>query len=167
MLFDLKSSRLNFRLSQVKLAQESGVSLPTIQNIEAGKANPTLEVLEKLLKAFGLRFQVFIPPFDLERASAFGVPLLTESSRSDIVINPGALKIETRQWLHYLREKNISEREKTALVAFLKGLKEHYPSFYEDEISTPFFDQIIRQYSRDGRVIKLRRIALAKMSEYL
>jgi transcriptional regulator with XRE-family HTH domain len=167
MLFDLKETRLNYRLSQVKLSHESGVSLPTIQNIEAGKANPTVEVLERLLSSFGLQFQVAIPEFDSERASAFGVPLVAYSSKSVVLVNKDTLRIETRKWHQLLLVKKLPEREVVSVIAFLKGLKEHYYQYYEKEIATPLFDQMIEAHSGDGRVIKLRRIALANMSQYL
>jgi len=48
MFVELKQLRHDFKLSQVELAQESGVSLPTIQKIESGRANPTLDVMEKI-----------------------------------------------------------------------------------------------------------------------
>lgn len=167
MFFDLKNFRLSYQLSQVKLAHESGVSLPTIQNIEAGKANPTVEVLEKLLAVFGLRFQILVQPFDAGRAAAFGVPLLVENASEAAVINKGTLKIETRKWLRQILDKGLNEREEVAVVAFLKGLKDHYPAYYQKEIAAPLFDSIIEKFSLDGRVIKLRRIALANMSRYL
>ena len=167
MLFNLKDFRLSNQLSQVKLAHESGVSLPTIQNIEAGKANPTVEVLEKLLNVFGLRFQILIQPFNGDRASAFGVPLLINNISNEVIVNKSTLKIECRKWLGQMREKTLSEREEIAVVAFLKGLKDHYPTFYHNEIAAPLFDLIIGKFSNDGRVIKLRRIALANMSRYL
>jgi len=48
MLYNLRILRSQSGYSQVRLAQESGVSLPTIQNIEAQKANPTIDILEKI-----------------------------------------------------------------------------------------------------------------------
>ena len=167
MNLDLKKIRLNHQLSQVKLAHESGVSLPTIQNIEAGKANPTIEVIEKLLHVFGLQYQVLTPEFDPERAAAFGVPLLSHDSHHQMLVNKNTLKIEARKWLHSLMEQKLSERDKLAVIAFLKAIKDHYPSFYEHEISTSFYDQLIQQHVKDGRVIKLRRIALSNVSQYL
>ena len=167
MLFNLKQLRVDSGWSQVKLAHESGVSLPTIQNIEADKANPTIEVLEKLLKALGLEIQIFSSPFNSERASSFGVPLSSSQAKTRINVNKNTLKTETRQWLQNLNEKKLSEREELSVIAFLRGIHDHYPSYYRNEISTPLFDEKIRKYQKDGRVIKLRRIALANMSHYL
>lgn len=167
MFFDLKNFRLSHQLSQVQLAHESGVSLPTIQNIEAGKANPTVEVLQKLLDVFGLKFQILIQPFDAGRAATFGVPLLVKEQAGEVVVNKNSLKMESRKWLRQILEKKLNEREELAVIAFLKGVKDHYPKYYQNEIAAPLFDSIIDRFSNDGRVIKLRRIALTNMSVYL
>lgn len=167
MWFDLKAVRQNYSISQVKLAHESGVSLPTIQNIEAGKANPTIEVLEKLLRVFGLQFQIGVPEFDPHRASAFGVPIMADSSKAVVIVNQGTLKIETRRWHQLLQDQKLSEREEVSIIAFLKALKDHYRTYYKNEIITPLFEKMIEKYSGDGRVIKLRRIALSNVSRYL
>lgn len=167
MLFDLKSIRSNFGLSQVKLAHESGVSLPTIQNIEANKANPTFEVLGKLLAALGLRIQICSTPFDADRATEIGVPLFSEYAKIRKEVNQSVLKQEIRKWLPNLLENRLMERQELAVVAFLKAIQDHYPTFYRKEISNPVFEQKLKKYANDGRMIKLRRVALANISEYL
>jgi transcriptional regulator with XRE-family HTH domain len=124
MLFDLKNKRNDYRWSQVKLANESGVSLPTIQNIESGKANPTLEVLEKLFTVFGLEIRISSPLFNAERAAAFGVPFSVSYSDHEVMVTKNTLKLEARKWFLHLKEKQVSERDEFALVAFLKGVKD-------------------------------------------
>ena len=166
MLFNLKTLRQESGLSQVKLAHESGVSLPTIQNIEAGKANPTIEVLEKLGQALGFELQFLSSSFDPDRAAAFGVPI-SGGKKIKLEINKNSLKTEARLWLRNLLEKKFSEREEFSIAAFLKAIHDHYPSYYRKEISNPTFDSFIEKYRSDGRVIKLRRIALANVSGYL
>ena len=47
-----RRKRLN--ISQVDLAEMSGVSLRTINAIERGEANPTVDVLSKVLAPLGL-----------------------------------------------------------------------------------------------------------------
>lgn len=167
MIFDLKSIRLNSGLSQVKLAHESGVSLPTIQNIEAGKANPTIDVLEKIFTSLGFELQISAAPFDAERASAFGVPLASLGEHSEFNVGKTALKVEARRWLQNLGDKRLSEREELAIAAFLSGIRDHYPTFYREGISNSAFEEVIRKHRKDGRLIKLRRIALSNMSRYL
>ena len=42
-------------LTQAEFAAHRGVSLPTLKNIEAGKANPTVETLDAIGSVFGLK----------------------------------------------------------------------------------------------------------------
>ncbi|PIS11624.1 MAG: XRE family transcriptional regulator, partial [Bdellovibrio sp. CG10_big_fil_rev_8_21_14_0_10_47_8] len=44
----VRSLRLSLGLTQSQLATLAKVSLPTIQNIEAGRANPGLDVVERI-----------------------------------------------------------------------------------------------------------------------
>ena len=50
----IKTRRSKLKLSQVDLAEMSGVSLATVKDIERGKANPSLQTMEKLLDILGL-----------------------------------------------------------------------------------------------------------------
>jgi transcriptional regulator with XRE-family HTH domain len=45
----LKSIRTRLRLSQRQLARQSGVANATISQVEAGKLNPTVSMLKKVL----------------------------------------------------------------------------------------------------------------------
>lgn len=169
MLFELKRYRIQNALSQVKLAQVSGVSLPTIQNIEAGKANPTLEIVERLAKALGLMIRIEAAPFDINTACALGVPLLSEESQKpSLFFQPNVDKVieESRKWLQGFHDHTFGERETVALIAFLAAVRDHYFSTYQ-LFSNSVFEKLISQYRTDGRVIKLRRIALVNVGKYL
>jgi transcriptional regulator with XRE-family HTH domain len=167
MLFNLKILRSQFGYSQVKLSHESQVSLPTIQNIEAGKANPTIDVLVRLTKVFGLSIKIEPQPFDIEKAIALGVPLASMSKTSSPpMVNSKILKQEVKSWHHPLLANSLAEREEVAMVSFIIALKDHYASFY-DEIKSPIFEQKIKEYGYCGKVIKLRRMALSNLSKYL
>ena len=50
----IKTRRAKLKLSQVDLAEMSGVSLATVKDIERGKANPSLRTVEKLIDVLGL-----------------------------------------------------------------------------------------------------------------
>lgn len=171
MLFNLKSLRMNLGFSQVKLAQESKVSLPTIQNIEAQKANPTIDVLEKLFLALGIEFIVQPIQFNVENAIALGVPLTSalKKQKKNEAPKPSStiLKKETRKWQYALFENSLSEREELAIISFLVAIKDHYPRFYNEEIICPIFEKKIKEQRACGKVIKLRRICLNGLSKYL
>jgi DNA-binding XRE family transcriptional regulator len=83
----------------MELATKSGISLPTIQNIESGKANPSLEI------------KVSAPGFQVEMAILLGVPLSSNQSTSVIKPSRDMLCLEARKWAHYSRENIFSERE--------------------------------------------------------
>jgi transcriptional regulator with XRE-family HTH domain len=166
MIVELKQLRHEYKLSQFELAQESGVSLPTIQKIESGQANPTLEVMEKIFSVLGLQLQVQCPAVDMDRAIAFGVPL-TGKKNSSVILNKNTLKIEARKWIQQLIGGKFNEREEDALIAFFLALKLHFPDFYQKSISTPLIEKQLKSKMFEGRIIKLYRIALSNVSLYL
>ena len=85
----LRRHRELFGLTQTKLSALSGVSLPTIQNIEAGRANPELETLQKLLHVLGIETQWGTRKPDWDFLSTCGVPLLgSQSSRKPELRSP-------------------------------------------------------------------------------
>lgn len=59
----IKARREALQVTQVMLADLSGVSLRALKQFESGKGNPTLETLSKLAGAMGMevRLQVKIP----------------------------------------------------------------------------------------------------------
>ena len=165
MLVELKQLRNEFKLSQVELAQESGVSLPTIQKIESGQANPTLEVMEKIFSVLGLHLQVHCPEVSIDRAIAFGVPLTGKKDPS-VILNKNTLRMESRKWVQQWTSGKFNEREEDSLIAFFLALKNHFPDFYQS-IESPAIEKAIKTKGNDGRIIKLYRIALSNVSHYL
>lgn len=59
----IKARREALKVTQVMLADLSGVSLRALKQFESGKGNPTLETLSKLAGALGMevRLQVKTP----------------------------------------------------------------------------------------------------------
>jgi transcriptional regulator with XRE-family HTH domain len=168
MLVFLKTLRNNLGISQVKLAYESKVSLPTIQNIEAQKANPTLDVLEKLFQTLGLELVVRPIPINIELAIALGVPLTSSVAlNTHFTPSKSALITEAKKWNYALIDPHLSEREKLAIISLIMALKDHYPTFYHQEICFPTFEEKIAEHRANSSVIKLRRISLSNLSKYL
>lgn len=54
----LKSRRLMLLITQMDLAEISGVALITIKKLESGKARPTLETLCKLADVLGMEIKL-------------------------------------------------------------------------------------------------------------
>ena len=70
----LKERRLALGLLQGDLAALAGISVHTLSNIESGKANPSLDVLEPLLDCLGLEMNL--------------VPRDESKTRTDAAANP-------------------------------------------------------------------------------
>ena len=166
MFLNLKDLRKQCQLSQMELAYECGVSLPTIQKIESGQSNPTWEVLQKITRTFGLEIRLEDAPIQVPLAIAYGVPLLGEEDPS-IACNSRTLRLESRKWLRHWRSGKLSEREVLAFSAFYLAIRNHFPDFYQISIATPWLDQALKDQEKDGHVIKLYRIALTRLSQYL
>lgn len=62
----IKARREALQVTQVMLAELSGVSLRALKQFESGKGNPTLETLSKLANAMGMEvsLQVKTPKLD-------------------------------------------------------------------------------------------------------
>ncbi|HEY0273933.1 MAG TPA: helix-turn-helix domain-containing protein [Chitinophaga sp.] len=56
----IRNRRELLGLSQVQLADLSGISVRTIQLVEQGKGNPSLETLTKLTDPLGLRLELIL-----------------------------------------------------------------------------------------------------------
>lgn len=59
--FDLRSARLNAGLSQRELAEEAGVPLVTIQNLEAARGGARPSNAKRLADYFGIKVTDLIP----------------------------------------------------------------------------------------------------------
>lgn len=56
----IKERRVFLRLNQEDLMEMSGISTKTIQKIEKGKANPSIQTLYKLLNVLGMNFEITV-----------------------------------------------------------------------------------------------------------
>jgi transcriptional regulator with XRE-family HTH domain len=54
----LQKRRRELKITQPDLANLAGISVNTLYKVERGNANPTLEVLEKLLEVLGLELKI-------------------------------------------------------------------------------------------------------------
>ncbi len=165
-MFQLKLHRKKVNLSQFQLAQQSGVSLPTIQNIEAQKSNPTMAIVEKLLAPLGLELIIQNLEWDRQKAIDLGVAL-SAAKKSKRMPSKDELILESKKWIHLIDSQELEPREKEALVAFLMAIKDGFTSFYKQWIQCPTFDELIKQHRKNEKVIKLRRISLSYLGQYL
>lgn len=58
----LKEVRLKKKLTQLQLAERSGIERTFISHIEAGSRNVSIDTMEKLFDGLGVRFGYFFHP---------------------------------------------------------------------------------------------------------
>jgi transcriptional regulator with XRE-family HTH domain len=152
-------------LSQSELAARAGVSLATVQNVEAGKANPELSTLQTLLAALGMELQLIETRIDWDSLSQVGVPLTGQIEHPVRVrATPENLRHVLSRLSSGLGHLSRDGRERKALVSFLWALKNHFPSFWDG------VDQALHDWLRKNQRMvsaKLARIATARLAEYL
>jgi transcriptional regulator with XRE-family HTH domain len=76
---NIKSRRDLKGWSQSKLAIESDCSLATLQNIEAGRANPEIETLERILSSLGQKISIISKNIDFTFWPSLGLPIFERS----------------------------------------------------------------------------------------
>lgn len=176
----IRNARRAMGWSQVKLAQVSEVSLPSIQNIEAGRANPSLSTLKALLAALDLEVRVGLLPVDWDTLAACGAPISLAQgtvrheqqplSGTELISNlrRALLEVSIRPTPEAHHAPPVeTDRTRDALHALLLALHSHFPSFYETHFANfPIAKRLVSEPAT-GRTIKLRRLALAKLATYL
>jgi transcriptional regulator with XRE-family HTH domain len=151
--------RLN-GISQAKLAASSGVSLPMIQLIEAGKANPSLDLMEKLNQTLGLKLSLNHAHTRSE-ALLVHLGLIRKSSRMP------KIKLSAENFSFWIKEcqremlTDIDPRLKDAFAGVLLCIAEYFPTFAKK------LHLHIEKMHIDGRTIKFKRIALPPIIEIL
>jgi len=81
----LREIRTEMKLSQRQLARQSGVANATISQIEAGKSNPTVSMLKKVLDGFPISLSEFFgDEFEAQEQVFFRAGELTEIADGDV-----------------------------------------------------------------------------------
>jgi transcriptional regulator with XRE-family HTH domain len=173
----IKSARERLGLSQSALAHAAGVSLPSIQNLEAGRANPGIKLLEPVFSVLGLTISVQAAPADWDQLAFCGVPLTSHARprRAPIMIRPTGSRLVqllglAASELSHVAPTAESTRKREAIAATLVAIQDYYPTFYRKHCARvpALRDLLPSDPARlDGRLIKLKRLALARISEYL
>ncbi len=56
----IRRRRISLHVDQRSLSEIAGIAVHTLSNIEAGKGNPTVATLERLLNALGMELRIQI-----------------------------------------------------------------------------------------------------------
>ncbi len=158
-----RTRRKELGLTQVELAQSSGVALPTLQMLEAGRSNPSIETLRLLGRELGLELEVKAKGCNWDRLIELGLPLARGPHASTRAPSSADLVRELRL---ALLENPPTARHAGALVGLLLALWEHYPGLFKRKFGrNPKATRLLEGIQ--GEHIKLKRLALGPLSEYL
>ena len=160
----LKTRRQSLGWSQTRLATKAGLCLATIQNIEAGTANPNLETLNSICSVLGVALELKPIKVTLDTLIPYGLPLNAETPVTAIRPHRAALTQMLEALGSNLPQK-LDSREQQSLHGFLLALHDHYPDYWQS-LPSSFHNWLNRQ-KLNGPVIKLRRLALDHLSAYL
>lgn len=156
-------------MTQVSVCAAAGVSLATVQNIEAGTANPSLGTLRKLCDVLGLRLAVLPRAADWNLLARLALPLSTTGSRARGAEIGDLPEQVTRAALELAEEGSgeAHQRKLESLQALLLALRQHFPSTYRQWFGrVPIVRRMVPR-APSGRVIKLARVARARLVEIL
>lgn len=165
----IKQRRQQKGYTQVKLSAVTNVSLPTIQNLEAGKANPTLTLLERIKGPLEILVDIRSGEPDWKFLQAYGLPLETAETSKNAKSSPFSYFRFSKELLCAVDYVSLSheERLKEAVGALLSTLQTHYPTFFGYGLAEPKVLKFIDTLKKTGRLIKLKRLALAKISKIM
>jgi len=169
MFLKILNKRKSLGLSQVALSARSGVSLPTLQRIESGKANPSLGTLELLASALDLQLSCHDVFVDWDELAAYGLPLQPQEIRHVRKTRENFVMAMCRVCSSFEQDRLVPDfsRKREALIGTLLAVKLHYVDLYKELcVRCSLVEQLLPRVI-EGRHIKLKRLALAQIGTYL
>jgi transcriptional regulator with XRE-family HTH domain len=156
----IRSLRHKRGLTQSQLAEKAKISLPTIQNIEGGRGNPSLSVLEAILGVLGAKLEI-------EVLNNFDIVQFFNSQKSDMTQGEifNAIENMTR-----IENAQLSDRARDVWVGFFVALNDHYPQLLKKHLGDKKISPALMRSSEDidqNRLLKFRRIWLSHLSQVL
>jgi transcriptional regulator with XRE-family HTH domain len=166
----IRETRLKLGMSQVRLAQLSGVSLPYIQRLESGRANPSAETLSALGRILGFEIKLEVMPANWDALSLHGAPLLSRSHSNEHRPSvKGLLSALGAACLELDSGVNIPDRDRklVATQALCWAIQTEFPTFFKKHFGrSPLVKRFLPEKPK-GELIKLRRIAASTLAGYL
>lgn len=162
----IRQRRQALGLTQTQLAVKANMSLPTLQNLEAGKGNPSWDILTKLCQSLGYSIHFRPRAVNWSDLSQIGVPVTDNKSNENFDLAQGLFEFKIALHEFVNMSASFNERQREAFCGFLWALRDHYPSRFakfKKVISSKDLDQHIKKFPL-GRMIKLRRLALAQIN---
>jgi len=162
-------ARIELGLTQSELSSRADVSLATVQNIEAGRANPSVGTLSRVLSVLGLELDIGPAPVDWDMLAALGIPL---GSTGGATVRPTP-ELLVRQLYLGLAELSrsradiLDHRKLEAMQATLYALRAHFPEFHARYFGRSLSARRLLPEKLSGRLIRLSRVAAANLAEYV
>lgn len=168
-LLKIRNKRKALGMSQVALSAHSGVSLPTLQRIESGKANPSLSTLELLVSALDLELSCHDVSVDWDELAAYGLPLQRQEIRHVRKTRENFFIAMCRACSSFEQERHLADfsRKEEVLIGTLLAVKLHYEDFYKELCDMCPMIESLLPHAIEGKHIKLKRLALAQIGTYL
>ena len=151
--------------TQETLARKSGVSIPMIQLIEAGKTNASLNTVVQLAEVLDIECTLKAKGLLSERLAVFFGLISTSEIESRMFLNPASLLQLCEN--HSAELTQVDLRLKEAVEAILLCIVEYYPSFGKQILKNKVMKSLYHQMKITGRIIKMKRIALPKLIEIM
>jgi len=163
----VRNRRLILGFTQQMLAQKSGISIGTLQNIEAGIANPSIAILDKILGPLHLETQVVETRFNWDILCELGLPISSNKKIKGVNLTAEILIDNIKIGCLNL-SSNPDNRLKIAMESLILAIKQHYPTMFKKKLEkiTLIYENFV-PIKITGSHIKLRRLALAKIGQYL
>ena len=155
-------------LNQSELAFQAGCSLATIQNIEAGVANPSIETLTVIYEALGLEMETQTTAPNWRRLCDYGWPMEEFSA--------GETKAENLNQFEFLKLLSLAVNEvkdlydsnnRRALRALLFAIGEEYPKFFKKRFAKNVNIQNLLYKPMTPRELRLSEAARERLRLFL
>lgn len=165
----IKNTRNKLGLSQQKLAELSGLSIATIQCLESSKSNPTWDVLNRVLKVLSCDVQISPEKINWQNLSDYGLGIaenLDSTEKREIWDKKKFVKLIISACLSLENSNATQERERVALEALIFAVKNHYPSFFMENLDIPIVKKFLPS-DFTGKHLKLYRYSKKMVSRFL
>ncbi len=159
MMLDLKAKRKSMGLTQFELAVASGVSLPSIQKLETGRGNPSLNTLISLGHVLGFTLIFHQTEQDWEFLRSVGLPIAGETPKIPEDFSTMKLVTVIRRSIDSAPEGRLRD----ALWGLILAIKRYFPGIWGQH----FPDLKIPEDLDENRLLKLSRLAASRLCHCL
>ena len=161
----IKNQRIKQGLTQQQLSFKSEVSVPTIQNIEAGIANPAWSTAMKIFSSLGLKFEINETFKELRISDLMARTDLAHSKNSEKMILQ-CLQGEVPFW--NLKTSDFPSRDQELTWSLILALKDHFPFWVKKNKALVGSFRLHKNQTFDtNRILKFRRLWVDRLAKVI